>query len=142
MKYTTANKTEAQAAQEYLDRLVADKRTVEIKRVSQRRSLPQNSYLHLLLGAFGAHFGYTMAEAKTIYKQINDDIYHYQKKTALLGDGTFYRSSADLTKEEMTKTIERFRTFSSEAGYDLPLATDQAWLQSLENLIEQNRSYM
>lgn len=137
MKYTTANKTEAQAAQEYLKRLVADKRTVEIKRVSQRRTLPQNNYLHLLLGAFGAHFGYTLAEAKMYYKQLNQDIYRYEKK-----GHEFFKSSADLTSEEMKRSIDKLRQYSADAGFDLPLATDQAWLQSLENLIEQNRSYL
>ena len=137
MKYTLANQVEAMAAQEYLSRLVNDKRTVEIKRVVKRRSLGQNAYLHLLLGAFGAEFGYTIDEVKDIYKQLNKSIYEYDKNGRI-----FMRSSAVLTTEEMTKSIDKFRAYSSEIGLDLPTATDQAWLQSLENTLEQNRSFL
>lgn len=137
MKYTTANKVEADAAREYLERLITDKRTVEIKRVSKRRSLKQNNYLYLLLGEFASELGYTVNEAKTLYKMENLDIYSYTKN-----DKVFLRSSADLTTDEMTKTVDRFRTYAGELGIDLPLPTDEAWLQSLENKIEQNRRYL
>jgi exo-beta-1,3-glucanase (GH17 family) len=54
----------------------------------------------------------------------------------------FLRSSADLTKEEMAQTIDRFRMRSAEAGYDLPLATDQEWLRQIENMIEESRGWL
>lgn len=133
MKYNTAVEREKQDAQAYLDKLVASKSIVEIKKVSRNRSLKQNSYLHLLLGAFGNHFGYTIEEAKLIYKEVNKNIYYYKKK-----DRIFIRSSADLSVDEMKKTIDHFREVSAAQGCDLPLATDQDWLRSIENMIEQN----
>jgi hypothetical protein len=110
---------------------------VEIKAISPNRTLSQNSYLHLIIGAFGEHFGYTIEEAKQIYKELNKPIYIYRKK-----DRVFFRSSADLSKEDMAKTIDVFRQKSSEQGYDLPLATDKEWLLQIDNLIEQNRRYL
>lgn len=133
MKYNTANKKEKSDAEAYFKKLVDTESLVEIKKVSRNRSLRQNSYLHLLLGAFGDHFGYTIEEAKLIYKEVNKNIYYYKKK-----DRVFIRSSADLDSAEMTKTIDHFRKVSAEQGCDLPLATDQDWLRSIENMIEQN----
>lgn len=106
----------------------------DVRRVDPKRSLRQNNYLHLLLGAFGAHFGYTLAEAKLVYKELNKGVYAYQKKGR-----TFYRSSADLDTAEMTKTIDHFREVSERHGCPLPIATDDAWLRSIENMIEQNK---
>lgn len=133
MKYNTAIKGEKADAEKYFQKLVDSESILEIKKVSKTRSLRQNSYLHLLLGAFGDHFGYTIEEAKLIYKEVNKNIYYYKKK-----DRVFIRSSADLDTAEMTKTIDHFREVSAEQGCELPLATDQDWLRSIENMIEQN----
>ncbi len=137
MKYNLANPAEAEKAFTYLSELSGKHALVEVKKISPKRSLNQNSYLHLIIGAFGVHFGYTLAEAKVIYKQINKEIYAYKKKNS-----TFWRSSADLTKEEMAKSIDAFRQQSDEWGYPLPLATDKDWLMSIENAIEQSRYYL
>ena len=137
MKYNLAIKPEKSQAFAYFITLANKKCLVEIKKISPHRSLRQNNYLHLLLGAFGQHFGYTLEEAKLIYKQTNRDIYEYTKK-----DRTFYRSSADLSVDEMTKSIDRFRTASAYSGCPLPAATDQAWLRAIENEIEHSQHYL
>ena len=137
MKFNFAIESEIARARTYFQQLVEKQSLAEVEKISPKRSLNQNSYLHLLLQAFGAHFGYTLEESKLIYKEINKDIYAYEKKGR-----TFYRSSAELTKEEMTKTIDRFREKSAEAGYPLPLATDKEWLMSIENAIEQTKHYL
>lgn len=131
MKYNLVEPAEAKGAQKYLEQLISKGHMAELKKVSPARSLNQNNYLHLLLAAFGQHFGYTLEEAKLIYKQINKEIYSYEKKGR-----EFLRSSADLSKKEMTVTIDRFRERSAEEGCPLPLATDQGWLRSIENEIE------
>ena len=137
MKYNLKNKEEAERAFTYLTDLVGREALVEVKKISPIRSLNQNSYLHLLLQGFGAHFGYTLEEAKLIYKELNKSIYSYKKKGRV-----FYRSSADLTIDEMTRSIERFRDASAEQGYPLPTATDQNWLMSLANTIEATERYL
>ncbi len=137
MKYSTVNPQEAQRAKEYLELLIGRKKTVEIVAVSPKRSLNQNSYLHLLLGAYSAHFGFQLHETKYLYKRLNQDIYAYVKNGT-----TFLRSSADLSKEEMTRSIERFRQHSAEQDYPLPTATDKGWLQEIENAIEQAKYYL
>jgi hypothetical protein len=66
-KYNFANDHDVADANRQLAQLIADKSLAKIEKVSPKRSLPQNSYLHLLLGYFGQHFGYTVEEAKEIY---------------------------------------------------------------------------
>lgn len=137
MKYDLSQKSEAAEAFQYLTKLATKDAIVEIKHVRPRRSLNQNNYLHLLLGAFGIHFGYTMTEAKQIYKELSKDIYYYTLKNR-----QFIRSSADLDTAEMTKTIDRFREASKEQGCPLPAATDEGWLRAIENDMENHFNYI
>lgn len=137
MKLNLAIPQEAEKATSYLKQLAEKKSIVEVKKVNPNRSLNQNSYLHLIIGAFAAHFGYTLEEAKQIYKEISADIYRYEKKGRI-----FWRSSAALDKEDMAKTIDRFMNKSAEAGYPLPLATDQGWIRAVENEIERSKHYL
>lgn len=143
MKYRMADPVQNRAARNRLYYLASKRRTVEIKEVRHKRSLSQNSYLHLIIGAFGLHFGYTLEEAKLIYKQVNRDLYFYTKGSkGIIKTTTFMRSSADLNKEEMAKSIDKFMQASAEAGYPLPLATDQEWLMSIENEMERSSRYL
>ena len=137
MKYNLSVAAEAERAFTYLTELAGKDALVEVNKISPKRSLNQNSYRHLLISAFAQHYGYTNEESKLIYKELNKGIYEYDKKGR-----KFYRSSADLTKEEMMKSIDLFREKSAEQGYPLPLATDQDWLRELGNSIEMQSKYL
>lgn len=136
MKYNLSSLDETNEAFEYLTKLGGKESIVEIKKVSPGRSLSQNNYLHLILTAFGDHFGYELEEAKAVYKYINADIYRYKKKDFPY---PFWRSSADLIKDEMTASIDKFRLVSAQHGCELPLAIDQDWLRRIENDHERMR---
>mgnify|MGYP000894825755 FL=1 len=82
------------------------------------------------------HFGYTLEEAKLVYKQVNESTYYYEKKGR-----QFIRSSADLNTAEMTKTIDKFRQKSADAGFPLPSAEDREWLDRIDIEISRN-SYL
>lgn len=137
MKFNTAITAERKEAFSYFMKLANKHLIVEVVKVSPKRTLNQNSYLYMLIGAFGQHFGYTMTEAKIIYKECSSEIYIYEKKGR-----RFLRSSADLTVDEMAKTIDTFMQKSKAAGYPLPLATDQEWLRQIENEIERSKYYL
>ena len=136
MKYNLAVKDDATNAHIQLAKLMITKPIIELKVVKPQRSNSQNRYLHLLLGAFGMHWGYTLEESKHIYKQINESIYFYEKKGR-----QFIRSSADLNTAEMTKTIDKFRQKSADAGFPLPSAEDREWLDRIDIEISRN-SYL
>lgn len=143
MKYRLSDNREAGEALSYLVELTRQGKRVDIKAVKPRRSLPQNAFLHLLLGYFGANLGYSLEEAKWLYKRLpgNKELYEYEKDVG--GKPmTFIRSSADLTKDEMTKSIETLRDWSGRMGYPLPSADDKEALERLENYIEQHEHYL
>lgn len=138
MKYNLADPKEAGLAMDYLLTLTKQGKKAEVKVSRPPRSLNQNSYLHLLLGYFGQHFGYTLDEAKIIYKRdVNPSVYVYEKNGA-----KFLRSSVDLDTAEMTKTIDRFKEFSKEQGLPLPAAENEAELRSIENEMERAGYYL
>lgn len=143
MKYNLANPNEAGRAMIELARLTQEKKIVDMKSVKPKRSLNQNAYLHILLGYFGMCLGYTREEAKMIYKRLpgNKDIYVYTKDVGGR-PMEFMRSSADLNKEEMQKSIDVLREWSARMGYELPTATDPEWLRQIENQVEKEEKYL
>lgn len=138
MKYNLADPKEAEAAFAYLTELVGKDAIAEVIKVSPKRSLNQNNYLHLLLGLYAMETGHRLDEAKTIYKRdVNPDIYVYEKNGS-----KFLHSSADLDTAAMTKSIDHFREWAGERGIELPTATDQGWLRAIENDMERQRQYL
>lgn len=136
MNYNLADKTELKAARSRISYLAKKGRRVRLTAISNR-TLKQNSYLHLLIGLFAIETGYKLEEAKVIYKRQSPDLYVYRKN----GEA-FLKSSTDLTIEQMTISIDRFRQFAAEQGIDLPAAMTQEEMLSLENMIERNRRYL
>lgn len=137
MIFNLANQQELARAREYLNQIARLGKRVEIVRKAEHRTLPQNAYLHLILGYFGTQTGYTIEEAKILYKRLNQDLYLYEK------NGTkFMRSSADLSKEDMAKTIDRFMQYSDEQGVPLPLANNQDFMDLATNTVEAQKRYL
>lgn len=141
MKYNLANDKEAGAATRYLAELTLAGNIAEVKKISPKRSLNQNAYLHLILSAFGNHFGYPLEEAKQVYKELNHHIYKYER-TVRGRTWVFWRSSAALTKTEMAASIDVLHEWSAKAGYPLPLATDQEWLRQIDNELQSTNYHL
>lgn len=136
MKYNLADPKELVAARSRITHLARKGKKVEIT-LKEERSLNQNSYLHLLLGDFAMQTGYNLEEAKMIYKKINSDIYIYKKNNI-----TFIRSSADIGKEKMAQTIDKFIEYAAMQGVNLPPAENAEWRSLVEKQMQQNRRYL
>lgn len=110
------------------------------------RSLSQNAYLHTLLSAFGLQFGYSLEEVKVhFYKCIvNPDLFVREGTDKFTGEiYKFCRSSADLTKDEMSESIENFRRWAKEeAGFDFPSSDEYIALLHIQNDIAHNKQYL
>ena len=91
-----------------------------------RRSTAQNSYLHVILGAVALHIGESMEYVKQeIYKRmVNPDLYVVEKHNKTLGYIEVLRSSRELDKEEMSRSIDRFRKWAAEQGIFTPSPDD------------------
>jgi hypothetical protein len=109
------------------------------------RSLRQNSYLHCLLGILALDQGLTIDYVKEFYykRLVNPDIFVITKEDKIIGKIEVLRSSKDLTKEEMSKSIDKLRNWaSSELGCYLPSADEESLLKQAEMEIQRYRSYL
>jgi hypothetical protein len=148
MIYKTSNPFQKNQAIERFNYLIAKEKTIELTVKHPKRSISQNSYLHLILTWFGLELGYTMEEVKLeIFKKlVNPNMFYEGEFDGKLGlKIERWRSTASLNKEEMTLAVTRFRNFSSkEVGIYLPEPKDLALLQELENEIKkrQNQEFL
>lgn len=134
MIYDTSDKFQEDRAKEYFEKLLLGKKIIEVKEKRLQRTCQQNRYLHLLIGIFAMETGYTIEEAKLIYKRLNKEIYVYKKK----GE-RFIKSSADLDTLEMTKSIDRLRMHCNELDIYLPYPHEQEALIQAEIAINNNQ---
>lgn len=143
MIYDTSNTIEAAKAETYFKHLVKGKKIIEIINKRKKRSISQNSYLHLILSAFGLKFGYTLEETKQqIFKEhINSDLFYEGEKEGVVKIKS-WRSSADLDTKEMTIAINRFLDFSSKLGYLLPDPSNLIYIQQLEREVKNAQQYL
>lgn len=145
MIYDAHNPLDAQNSRARLEYFIAHEKVFELTEKKPKRSLSQNSYLHLLLGYFASQTGNTLEWVKQQYykKLCNPDLFIGEKKDRFLGSVRFIRSSADLRSDEMNLSIERFRNWSaSEAGIYLPEPTSQAEIAAMQIEVERYKVYL
>ena len=109
------------------------------------RSLKQNSYLFLILNIFAMEYGESVEFVKErFFKELcNPDLFVRTKNDKFLGEITYLRSSADLTKEEMVTAIDRFKVWASkEAGIFIPDAISNEERIELLRQIDRNKNYL
>jgi len=147
MIYNPEKQIDVNRAIEKIKHFIANKKVFELKEKRKRRSISQNSYLHLILSGFALETGYTADEVKQeIFKKIVNPNTFY--------DGEFegkisglkierWRSTASLDTAEMTLCIDRFRDYASkEAGIYLPEPKDLILLQDLEIQVNNQNQYL
>lgn len=99
------------------------------------RSNQSNRYLHLILGYLAIETGNTLEYAKEVFykRTANKDIFVRIKDDELLGQTEYLRSSASLSQEEFSTSIDRLRDWSSQvAGIYLPSPNEEQFLASIE----------
>ena len=116
---------------------------IELTEKKPKRSIKQNSYLHLILGYFATQTGDTLEWVKQQYfkKLCNPDIFIGDRHDRFLGTVKYIKSSAELTTDQMNMAIERFRNWAAaEAGIYLPdpLSHEEILLMQIE--VEKHRS--
>lgn len=109
-----------------------------------KRSHNQNSYLHLILGVVAMDCGNTINYVKEWYykRLVNPDIYIVEKVDKFQGKIHILRSSADLSQEEMSISIERFKKWASEQGIYIPEMGDEEILKEIEFEMGRMRGYL
>ena len=133
MRYDSKKNNERQQAIEYFKKLLDGKKRFELKAIHPKRSLSQNSYLHVLFSIYGLEVGTTIDETK-------DDIKRELKYTYIKNDKEYLKKTSNMDSKELTIFIDKFRRFAANDGINLPDPngiTDQ-----LLNYIEQNKQWL
>lgn len=145
MIYNTSEPLERNQFIEKAKYYIQKGKRVELKVKHPRRSIAQNSYLHLILTWFGLEIGLTMAEVKLeiFKKHVNPTLFYDGEVESKVPGITVerWRSSASLDTAEATLAIDRFRNFASvECGIYLHEPTDLVAIQQLENEISKHQN--
>ena len=99
------NSIDLTKAKTYFAKLIESGAKIELKKIPEKRTLKQNSYLHKLFTLYGGEYGWTVDEAKVIIKR--ELGYTYQK------DGEwFVLHTSGMDTKELTVFIDRFRNRS------------------------------
>lgn len=145
MRYDLSNDFDLKSARTRFDTLAQRGAIVELTEKKQR-TLRQNGYLHICLAQLALHTGNTLDYVKRYYfkAHCNRDLFVQHKTDTITGaQVSVLRSSSDLTKEEMSLAIDRFRTFASqEAGIYIPSADEAEYLRQVEMEVERAKQYL
>ena len=142
MKFSNNQK---QNAIEYLNKLLSANVNFEIKKLSDKRTLSQNRYFHLLLKFFSIEFGYEFEYTKQIIfkREVNKDLFYSEIINKNNGDiQVFYKSSSSLDTKQMTIAIDRFKNYSAKYGLVLPESEDYNFINYIENNIERYAEFL
>jgi hypothetical protein len=144
MIYNSKKPIDVQNAITKIKFLIEKEKVFELKEKRYKRTIKQNSYLHLILSWFGLETGYTLEEVKQeIFKKIVNPDTFYDGEFGTLVKIERWRSTADLNTEELTLCIDRFRDYSAkEAGVYLAEPHDLVFLQEMEIRIKNEKQYL
>jgi hypothetical protein len=144
MLYDLRNPLDRERFKRRCNALFEKRGIVDLSEKTQRSS-QQNKYLHLLIGYLAIETGNSIDYVKEIFykRTANKELYVREKDDGILGKVEYLRSSADLSKEEMTLSIDRLRDWSSQvAGIYLPAANEQEFLASIEYEMSRYRQWI
>lgn len=125
------------------DNLLAKGSCVELREMTGR-SLNQNRYLHLIIGAVAIETGNDLAYTKEMYfkRLVNPDLFVVKKDDRFVGETDVLRSSRDITREDMSTAIDRFKKWAAENGMFLPEPGDTQRLLDIEIEMGRMRNYL
>lgn len=143
MVYDLSSDFQRKAFLARVDNLVEKAAVVELTEKAFRTP-NQNRYLHLLLGVVAMETGNTLEDAKKWYfkETCNPDLFHVQHRDKMGNCIDHIRSTAELTKEEMSMAIDRFKRWGAENGIYMPNPEDIHLLKEIEIEMGRMKSYL
>lgn len=143
MLYDLSSDFQRKAFQARVDNLMEKNAVVEMTEKAFR-SPNQNRYLHLLIGVVAIETGNTLEDAKTYYfkKVVNPDLFQVYVKDNMGNTIDRLRSTSELTKEEMSTAIDRFKRWGAENGIYMPNPDDASLLKTIEIEMGRMKSYL
>ena len=145
MIYNLSNPYDVERFKGWADKMIAERKVVEAKRKDENRTIKQNSYLPLIISYFATQYGCGADEAKIDFykRRCNRDLFERWRRNRRGDPVPYLRSSADLTKDEMTLSIDRFRNWSSSAaGISLPPPEEGEMMIYMMQEVERNKEFL
>lgn len=142
--YNLASELDRQKFQARTEALLKKEAVVSLEERTCR-SLNQNAYLHLLIGLVAMEVGTTLEDAKTEYfkRLCNADLFEQKFHDPLQNkERVTLRSTASLTKEEMSTAIDRFKMWASLNEIYMPEPGDASLLAQIRCEMEKQRIYL
>ena len=143
MVYDLSSDFQRKAFLARVDKLMEKAAVVELTEKAFRTP-NQNRYLHLLIGVVAIETGNTLEDAKKWYfkETCNPDLFHVQHRDKMGNCIDHIRSTAELTKEEMSMAIDRFKRWGAENGIYMPNPEDIHLLKEIEIEMGRMKSYL
>jgi hypothetical protein len=137
MKLNLSNTYDKERAKTRLKVLIDKGAKIELTEIKGKRTIRQNSYLHVCISLFAIEFGYTLDEAKTLLKR-QCEFMKYSKNGQL-----FLKRTREMDTKELTEFIEWIRNYSSQQGLYLPTSEEYLLHRfEIDKEIEQNKNYL
>lgn len=147
MIYDASNGLHCEQARMRLERLIKGGGFFELKAKDGKRTLSQNSYLHVAIAYLALQLGEEADYVKRQYFKVasNADIFVREKEDTVLGRTVkVLRSTRDLSKEEMSAAIDKFLRWSadeSHAGVYIPSPDDHLRVMAMEAEVENEKRW-
>lgn len=131
------------AAIEFLNFAKEQNIEIVLDAYSPPRTGQQNKYLYFCLAFFAHRYHCTEAEAKEVYLKrfACPQIFEKHFVDTLGQSATWYRSTADLTKEEMSKAIRNFRAYAEAYNIDIPDCNDADGIRIAQQEMQRTKNY-
>ena len=130
------NNFDLNKATTYFDKLLIKCAKIELKEIKPKRTIKQNSYLHLVLSLYAINYGDTLQEVKTDLKR---GYGLYYKKNG----NKYLISSTSLDSRVMTEWIDWIRNKASIGGFYIPTSEEYLTNQfGIDKEIKQNKQYI
>ena len=146
MLFDLSNDLHSENFKKRCNMLYNKKCVVELTEKKPQRTIRQNSYLHAALGYFGLQFGYKIEEVKEWYfkETCNAELFVRSVTDRTTGkERKVLRSSSDLSTDEMTLAINRFRNWASDvAGVYIPSPDEHRLVQQMEIETQYSKPYL
>lgn len=144
MMYDLTKELDRQRFSQRTAHLLEKKSKVEMSEKTFRTG-NQNRYLHLILGVVAMESGEdSLKYVKEEYfkKMVNADIFCIEREDKYLGKVKRTISSADVSVEQMSVAIERFKRWAASEGIYLPDPEDKERLMEIEMELDRMKRYI
>jgi len=137
MIYDLSNNIDKNKASFKLDELIKSSKVIELTEKRKKRTISQNSYLHVAISLLAIDTGYTLEEIKTVLKR--ECIFMRYKKES----NVFLKRTRDLDTKELTDFIEFIIDYAGKLGIYIPSSEEYLINQiEINKEIQYNKQYL